>query len=118
MITVKIGPQLSLSSMREGGEPRFSLGDATGNRIADRILQALRRSTSGLSRTEISNLFSRNVSDWIFWGENFLEEVKTLRNNPKGGDGWIKTFKVFPIKILNLRRKFCSVSISDLIRIF
>ena len=34
---------------------------------------------------------------------------------PEGGGGWRKTFKVFPTKILSLRRKFGSASLSDLL---
>jgi hypothetical protein len=36
-------------------------GDRTGLRVADTILAGLRSSTNGLTRTEISKLFSRNV---------------------------------------------------------
>jgi len=36
----------------------------------------------------------------------------------KGGGGWRKTFKVFPIKILSPRRKFSAVSLSDLLGYF
>ena len=35
-------------------------GDSVGDPIADDILDALRRSPAGLTRTEISNLFGRN----------------------------------------------------------
>jgi hypothetical protein len=37
-------------------------GDSTGNPDADQIIHALRRSSRGLSRTEISNLFGRHLS--------------------------------------------------------
>ncbi len=40
---------------------RFIFGDKTGLRIADEILAMLKRNESGLSRTEISNAFGRNV---------------------------------------------------------
>ncbi|HQQ00982.1 MAG TPA: DUF3987 domain-containing protein [bacterium] len=40
---------------------RFIFGDRTGNRIADEILAMLKRSAGGLSRTDISNAFGRNV---------------------------------------------------------
>lgn len=42
---------------------RFIFGDALGNPIADEILQALRQAgEKGLSRTQIRDLFGRNVS--------------------------------------------------------
>lgn len=41
---------------------RYIFGDATGDYMADRILNRLRDSANGLTRTEISNLFSRNES--------------------------------------------------------
>lgn len=37
-------------------------GDATGNPDADSILRALRATSEGLSRTDISNLFGRNLT--------------------------------------------------------
>ena len=37
-------------------------GDSTGNPDADQIIHALRRSSQGLSRTEISSLFGRHLS--------------------------------------------------------
>ena len=39
----------------------FVFGDALGDPTADTILSALRASTSGLTRTEISGIFGRNV---------------------------------------------------------
>jgi hypothetical protein len=58
---------------------RYIFGDATGDWIADRILQALRRSTSGLTRTEISNLFSRNTSGEKFdLALSFLESLNRI----------------------------------------
>jgi hypothetical protein len=58
---------------------RYIFGDATGDWIADRILQALRRSTSGLTRTEISNLFSRNLSGEKFdLALSFLEKLNLI----------------------------------------
>jgi hypothetical protein len=39
---------------------RFIFGDAIGDPIADQILESLRYSKEGLTRTEISNLFSRH----------------------------------------------------------
>lgn len=40
---------------------KFIFGDSLGDPTADSILAALKRSAAGLSRTEISNLFSGNV---------------------------------------------------------
>jgi hypothetical protein len=40
---------------------KFIFGDASGNPIADAILEALRLKPNGLTRTEISDLFSKNV---------------------------------------------------------
>jgi hypothetical protein len=42
---------------------QYIFGDATGDPIADQILSALRAvGKDGMTRTEISNLFRRNVS--------------------------------------------------------
>jgi len=41
---------------------RFIFGDSLGDAVADPILQALRRTPGGLSRTEINHLFDRNRS--------------------------------------------------------
>jgi Protein of unknown function (DUF3987) len=41
---------------------RYIFGDALGNPVADRILQALRAAPGGLTRTEIRDLFERNRS--------------------------------------------------------
>jgi len=40
---------------------RYIFGGALGDRIADKILQALRGKRDGMSRTEIRNLFKRNL---------------------------------------------------------
>lgn len=40
----------------------YVFGDSTGNPDADAILRALRATPEGLTRTEISNLFGRNLS--------------------------------------------------------
>src|SRR5271155_1917095 len=39
---------------------RYLFGDAIGDPVADAILQALRQHSSGLTRTEISNLLGRH----------------------------------------------------------
>jgi len=67
---------------------RFIFGDATGDLIADRILQALRGSTSGLNRTEISDLFSRNKDrEKIDFSLSFLERhnmIRMVKEDTKG----------------------------------
>jgi len=40
---------------------RYIFGDATGDPVADQILAALREAPGGLSQTDISNLFGRNL---------------------------------------------------------
>jgi hypothetical protein len=42
---------------------RYIFGDAFGDRTADKILRHLRRSTNGLTRTDIREAFSRNRSE-------------------------------------------------------
>jgi hypothetical protein len=39
---------------------RYIFGDATGDAVADRIMQALRANPGGLTRTQIRDLFGRN----------------------------------------------------------
>lgn len=41
---------------------RFIFGDSTGDRVADRIAEALRLAPAGLTRNQIRDLFSRHVS--------------------------------------------------------
>lgn len=40
---------------------RYIFGDATGDAIADEILEALRQSPDGLTRTQVRDIFQRNV---------------------------------------------------------
>ena len=40
---------------------RYIFGDATGDPVADRIMESLRQAPLGLSRTDISNFLGRNV---------------------------------------------------------
>lgn len=40
---------------------RYIFGDATGDPVADEILEALRRSPDGLTRTQVRDLFQRNA---------------------------------------------------------
>ena len=56
---------------------RYIFGDATGNWIADRILRAIKDKPTGLTRTEIRDLFSRHASeDKIDLALSFLENHK------------------------------------------
>ena len=41
---------------------RFTFGDALGDPVADEMLRALRSAPTGLTRTDIANLFGRNKS--------------------------------------------------------
>lgn len=41
---------------------RYLFGDATGDHVADQILTALRRVPEGLSRSQLSDLFGRNLN--------------------------------------------------------
>ena len=59
---------------------RYIFGDATGDSVADRILQAIRGSTTGLTRTEIRDLFFRNVSgERMDTALSFLESHNLIR---------------------------------------
>ena len=42
---------------------RYIFGDATGDYIADRVLNTLKQTPEGLSRTQISNLLGRNIRE-------------------------------------------------------
>lgn len=53
---------------------RYIFGDATGGPVADQILNALRAAgKNGMTRTEISNLFGRNMSS-----ERIAQALKLL----------------------------------------
>jgi hypothetical protein len=56
----------------------FLFGDATGNPIADAILDALRQSGGWVSRAEISGLFSRNVAS-----EKIVDALQLLLHRGK-----------------------------------
>lgn len=77
----------------------YLFGDALGDDVADTILSALRTASAGLTRTEISNLFSRNVtSDQIARGlqELWRRRLATSRGNAPGtgrpAETWIATW--------------------------
>jgi hypothetical protein len=57
---------------------RYVFGDALGDYVADEILQALRRCPDGMTRTEISNLFGRNVG-----GGKITEALRLLFKHGK-----------------------------------
>jgi hypothetical protein len=57
---------------------RYVFGDALGDYVADEILQALRKYPDGMTRTEISNLFGRNVA-----GGKIAEALRLLMKHSK-----------------------------------
>jgi hypothetical protein len=58
----------------------YIFGDATGDRVADRIAAALEEEPDGLNRTEIINLFARNVGrDRIDQALALLEHLNRVR---------------------------------------
>lgn len=67
---------------------RYIFGDATGDLVADRILPAMKASTTGLTRTEISNLFFRNKDrDKIDLALAFLQRHKLISMVKEGSGG-------------------------------
>lgn len=68
---------------------KYIFGDATGDRIADRIIRGLKESPTGkLSRTEISNLFQRNEkSDKIDQALSFLKSLGRVRMIQESTEG-------------------------------
>jgi hypothetical protein len=62
------------------GSALYIFGDATGDRVADRIAAALEEEPYGLTRTEITDLFSRNVGrDRIEQALALLERLGRVR---------------------------------------
>ena len=58
----------------------YIFGDATGDRVADRIATALEEEPEGLTRTDLINLFKRNVSrDRIDQALGLLERLGRVR---------------------------------------
>ena len=67
---------------------RYIFGGSLGSRIADRILQALRRKRKGMSRTEIREVFQRNVDgDRIQRALDFLSQYRLATCSTKATDG-------------------------------
>lgn len=63
---------------------RYIFGDATGDAVADRIMEALRTAPDGLSRNEIRDLFARNVSAGrIATAHSELERLERARQKKK-----------------------------------
>jgi hypothetical protein len=63
-------------------------GDSLGDPVADDILRALRQSASGMTRTEISNLFGRHrTSDQIGVALQLLVTKKLVRSESRGTTG-------------------------------
>jgi hypothetical protein len=60
---------------------RYIFGDATGDSVADKIMEALRARPDGLTRTEIRDLFKRNESgERIDQGLSLLQVVGHARS--------------------------------------
>ena len=67
---------------------RYIFGDSTGNTLADRILEGLRNSPEGLTRTEMNDLFGRNVvSEKIDAALYFLRDQTLISLSRKGTGG-------------------------------
>jgi DNA replicative helicase MCM subunit Mcm2 (Cdc46/Mcm family) len=67
---------------------RYIFGGSLGSRIADRILQALRRKRKGMSRTEIRELFQRNEDgNSIQRALDFLSQYRLATYSTKATDG-------------------------------
>jgi len=66
----------------------YIFGDNLGDPIADTILASLRSNPSGLSRTEISNLFKRHIdSTQISRALETLKEMGRVKMNPEITEG-------------------------------
>src|SRR5262249_16975667 len=76
---------------------RYIFGDALGNPIADRILQALRASPKGLNRSQISHLLGRNESASTIknalgvLAEHGLAVRKVLQSGGRPEERWYAT---------------------------
>jgi hypothetical protein len=78
---------------------RYIWGDATGDRVADQILEALRGSPDGLNRTGISNLFGKNRGAdridqalTILAGKGLIQKIKERTGDHERGrtpERWI-----------------------------
>jgi hypothetical protein len=67
---------------------RFIFGDSLGDDTADRILQALRRTSEGLTRTDISSLFDRTKSaDQISIALNRLSTMRLAHSTTESTKG-------------------------------
>jgi hypothetical protein len=67
---------------------RFIFGERLGNPVADRMLEALRASADGLTRTEISALFERHLSEQQITAALDLlekEQLAAKKQEPSGG---------------------------------
>lgn len=74
---------------RAEASARFVFGSAIGDRIADAILRSLRESAQrGMTRTQISKLFSQNeTADRISAGLSLLESRGLVRHHKAEGPG-------------------------------
>jgi hypothetical protein len=67
---------------------RYIFGGSLGDRIADRILQALRKKKEGMSRTDIRNLFKRNLdSERIGRALDFLSQSHLVARSTEETEG-------------------------------
>jgi hypothetical protein len=67
---------------------RYIFGGSLGSRIADRILRALRRKRKGMSRTQIRELFQRNVDRTSIQGAlDYLSQYRLASCVNKATDG-------------------------------
>lgn len=67
---------------------RFIFGDRIGDRVADKIYSALKKRPRGLTRSEIQDLFSRNVSsERITIALNSLSDMGLIRSMPSKTGG-------------------------------
>jgi hypothetical protein len=76
---------------------KYIFGDATGDVVADRILEGLRGTTTGLTRTEIRDLFFRHVDQGSIGsalssleGLNLIRKVKEVTPG-RPTERWIAT---------------------------
>jgi hypothetical protein len=67
---------------------RHLFGSALGDRVADEILRALRRSPNGMTRTDLRDLFGRNKgADQIGRALHLLQSYGLARSRPEQTDG-------------------------------
>jgi hypothetical protein len=81
---------------------RYIFGDATGDPIADRVLDALRASPGGVNRSTLIHLFDRNISATrldqalavLLWAQSVQREVREAEGDSGRGrhtEWWLAT---------------------------